>query len=295
MKRWLLTALWAGLAACSSPPAPVAGFVLQTPRPFGYLNGEQIRHRIEFVTRNGVRLQRAGLPQRGAINRWLNLNQLTVTEDRRGDGFHYQIDLTYQVFYAPLEVKMLTIPGFNLPLAQGANTAVQAVPPWRFTLSPLRELSIRKDESGEYLRPDAAPQVAVSGRLLPSIAACGLLFLLSAAYLGFNYGLLPGLPPRRVFKAALRDIARLSPAQWGEALTVFHHALNALNAAPLFGAQLSGFYRRHPDYLAVATELTWFFACSDRHFFAGGADADTDWSRLQRLCAQCRDLERGER
>jgi len=291
MKRVVLITLLVGLVACSVRPAPVADFALLTPRPFGYLNGDEIRHRIEFSTHHGVRLQPAGLPKTGALNRWLNLNGLHVSEDKQGDGFRYRIELTYQVFYAPLEVKMLTIPGFELALAQGVNTATQAVPAWPFTLSPLRELAIRKDGQGEYLRPDIEPQVSVDGSVWPKMAVSGLLLALGAAYLGFSHGLWSGWPQRRVFQAVARELARLPPARWGEALTLFHRALDRINVAPLFAAQLPDFYRRHPGYQDVAAELAWFFDCSERHFFAA---ADTvDLARLQRLCARCRDIERG--
>jgi len=219
---------------------------------------------------------------------------LQISEDKQGDGFHYRIELIYQVFYAPLEVKMLTIPGFELPLAQGVNTATQAVPAWPFTLSPMRELAIRKDGQGEYRRPDIEPRVTVDGTIWPGMLVSGLLLALSATYLGFSHGLLPGWPRRRVFKAAAREMARLPSARWGEALTVFHRALNRINAAPLFRRQLPDFCCRHPGYQAVAAELAWFFDCSDRHFFAA-ADTDVtgDLARLQRLCARCRDIERG--
>jgi len=294
MRRVLLMALLVALVSCAEKKAPVADFALLTPRPFGYLNGDEIRHRIEFSTHNGIRLQRAGLPKPGALNRWLNLNGLQVKEDKHGDGYRYRIDLRYQIFYAPLEVKMLTIPGFELPLAQGANTATQPVPAWPFTLSPLRELAVRKDDQGEYLRPDVAPQVTLDEGLWPGMAVSGFLLALSAAYLGFCHGYLPGWPRRGAFKVAARKLARLPPSDWDEALTVFHRALNQVNAAPLFKSQLPDFCRRHPCYKTEETELAWFFACSERHFFAAG-DSGTaaDLARLQRLCARCRDVERG--
>ncbi len=293
--RMVLMVLLAALSACSEKPASVADFALLTPRPFGYFNGDEIRHRIEFSTHNGVRLQRAGLPKPGARNRWLHLNTVQVSEDRQGDGFRYRIELAYQVFYAPLEVKMLTVPGFDLPLVQGVNTATQAVPAWPFTLSPLRELAIRKDGHGEYRRPDIQPNATVNAYTRLGLAISGLLSVLSAAYLGLSYGLLPGGVRRRVFSDAARAMAGLSPARWGDALTVFHCALNRINGAPLFAAQRVDFCRRHPKFQVVATELAWFFDCSERHFFAAASPVDTaaDWARLQRLCVRCRDIERG--
>ncbi len=296
MKALVTILLSLCLLACSDAPlAPVGNFQFMAPRPFGYVNGDEIRHRIILETRNGVQLQRGALPKRGAIKRWLNLNRLAISEQKISGGFHYEIDLVYQAFYAPLEVKMLTIPGFNLTLAQGGNTATQAVPAWHFTLSPLRELSIRKDESGQYLRPDAVPPLLNNDGVLYGLAAAAVVTLYSAAYLAYLHGCLPGLPKRRIFKQAGKQLARCSERQSEEALSVLHQALNAVNGAPLFRHQLAGFYRRHPQYQCAGPQLEWFFQAST-HFFLGGGDSPADTvARCRAASALCLDIEQGGR
>ncbi|GAB6140724.1 hypothetical protein JCM14076_14530 [Methylosoma difficile] len=285
------------LIACSnSPNTAVSDFEFLTPRPFGYINGDEIRHKIIIETRNGVQLQRGGLPKRGAINRWLNINQVTVNEAKISGGFHYEIDLVYQAFYAPLEVKMLTIPSFDLPLAQGGNNASQTVPAWHFTLSPLRELSIRKDESGQYMRPDAAPPLLDNAGVVYGLWAAIAVTLSNAGGLAYVYGYLPGLPKRRVFKRAAKKLAGLSDAQTAEALTVFHQALNAVNGAPLFQHQLADFYQRHPAYQSVDAQLRWFFQTSNQFFFSDTAPTQPETlASLRKLCAACLARERGWR
>ncbi|MFZ2451036.1 MAG: nonribosomal peptide synthetase MxaA [Methylovulum miyakonense] len=285
------------LFACSNAPnTPVSDFEFLTPRPFGYLNGDEIRHKIILETRNGVQLQRGGLPKRGAVNRWLNVNKVAVNETKISGGFRYEIDLVYQAFYAPLEVKMLTIPSFDLPLAQGGNNASQTVPAWHFTLSPLRELSIRKDESGQYMRPDAAPPLLDATGAVYGLWAAFAITLGSAGGLAYYYGYLPGLPKRRVFKRAAKKLAGLSDAQTAEALTVFHQALNAVNGAPLFQHQLADFYQRHPTYQTVDAQLRWFFQTSNQYFFSdAAANQPGTLANLRKLCAACLDKERGWR
>jgi mxaA protein len=285
------------LIACSnSPNTPISDFEFLTPRPFGYINGDEIRHKIIIETRNGVQLQRGGLPKRGVINRWLNINQVTVNEAKISGGFRYEIDLVYQAFYAPLEVKMLTIPSFDLPLAQGGNNVSQTVPAWHFTLSPLRELSIRKDESGQYMRPDAAPSLLDNAGMVYGLWAAIAFTLGSAGGLATVYGYLPGLPKRRVFKRAAKKLAALSDAQTAEALTEFHQALNAVNGAPLFQHQLADFYQRHPAYQPVDAQLRWFFQTSNQFFFSDTAKNQPETlPNLRKLCTACLAKERGWR
>ncbi|MDD5275628.1 MAG: nonribosomal peptide synthetase MxaA [Methylovulum sp.] len=295
MSKWLIVSLSLFLLACSyTSNSPISDFEFLTPRPFGYLNGDKIRHKIIIETRNGVQLQRGGLPKRGAVNRWLNLNKVTVNEAKISGGFRYEIDLVYQAFYAPLEVKMLTIPSFDLPLAQGGNNASQTVPAWHFTLSPLRELSIRKDESGQYMRPDAAPPLLDDTGVVTCLWVAFAVTLSSAGGLAYVYGYLPGLPKRRVFKRAAKKLASLSDTQIVEALTEFHQALNAVNAAPLFNHQLADFYQRHPAYQAVDAQLRWFFQTSNQCFFSDKPpNPNGTLTTLRQLCAACLVLERG--
>ncbi|MGZ5051095.1 MAG: nonribosomal peptide synthetase MxaA [Methylobacter sp.] len=294
MKAVLTTFLLAlSLLGCTDRQA-VSDFELLAPRPFGYVIGDEIQHRLLLETRNGVKLQAGSLPSQGALNRWLNLNRITVKESRAGSGFRYTIDLSYQVFYAPNEVKMLTIPGFNLTLGQGDKTAEQAVPAWNFTLSPLRELAVRKDDSGEYKRPDAMPPMLSTGGPVLALLIAGLGALSSAAGLAFLYGYLPGMPRRSIFKRASVKLARLSGQELELGLTIFHDALNALNRQPLFKHKLAGFFRQHPQYRSVGEQLEWFFNCSNSYFFVGAAESGPETlDRLKKLCADCREIERG--
>jgi len=279
------------LSGCSgSMPDPVSYFKVETPRPFGYVLGDEIPQRIILETREDMVLQPGSLPVKGALNRWLNLNEARVTKT----GRHYEIDLRYQVFYAPLEVKMLTVPGFNVLFTQGGETLSQAVPPWSFTVSPLRELAVRKGEQGEYMRPDATPSLLPNNRNLYGLGLSLLAALSIGLYLGYLYGCFPKLARRNVFKRALRELKKLTRADMEQALRIVHQALNRLNKQPLFHNQLPRFYRRHPEYRRLDPELAWFFNYSNRYFFSGGLTViDYDLERLKNLCERCRQIERG--
>jgi mxaA protein len=281
------------LLGCSgSIDEPVSYFNVETPRPFGYVNGDEIPQRIVIETRSGITLQTGSLPAKGQINRWLNLNQVTVKQS----GQRYQIDLLYQVFYAPLEVKSLTLPGFTVQLNQGEKTVGKNVPAWTFTLSPLRELIARQGEQGEYMRPDSPPPLLTDTQALYNLAASLSATVLIAACLAYLYGCFPNMLRRTLFKRALRKLAGLSETDMEQALTVVHQALNSLNGQPLFANRLSDFYRRNPQYLQINAQLLWFFTYSNRYFFSDGMiTVAQDFQQLKELCEQCRKIERGSR
>ncbi|WP_231883699.1 MULTISPECIES: nonribosomal peptide synthetase MxaA [Methylomonas] len=282
------------LAACSAAPIrPVSAWRVETPRPFGYQIGDTIPMRITVQTRSGVVLHADSLPKPGPMNRWLHLRQAEV--EPLGDD-EYRVNLEYQVFYAPLEVKALTIPGFPLRFSQHGQSLEERVPDWQFTVAPLRELIARQDEAGEYLRPDQPPARIADADVLRNLLVAGLAALALGLRLAWQYGYLPGLPRRSLFKRAGRQLRGLRAVQMAEALTVMHGALNRLHGGPLFGHRLEDFFGAHPHYRPLQAELSWFFDYSNRFFFADQTAATDDAiERLRRLCGQCRDVERGAR
>lgn len=269
---------------------PITYFNVETPRPFGYVNGDEIPARIIIETRSGITLKTDSLPAKGQINRWLNLNEVTVKQS----GQRYEIDLRYQVFYAPLEVKSLTLPSFTVQLSQGEKNINQNVPAWSFTLSPLRELVVRQTEQGEYIRPDSPPILLANTLAMYGLTASLTLASLITVYLSFLYGLFPAQLRRTLFKRALRQLAGLSKADMEQALTIVHNALNSLNGQSLFHNGLGQFYLRNPQYRQINSQLDWFFNYSNRYFFSAGMiSVAHDLQQIKDLCEQCRKIERG--
>ncbi|PKM36688.1 MAG: nonribosomal peptide synthetase MxaA [Gammaproteobacteria bacterium HGW-Gammaproteobacteria-10] len=285
------------ISGCSgSLQQSVSRFEFLTPKPFGYVIGDEIAHRIVIDTRAGIELNNNTLPKPGELSRWLTVNQVEHWQSKTGQGMRHVIDIRYQVFYAPLEVKMLAIPGFSVQFKQGAQTIDQDVPDWHFTISPLREMAVRKDESGEYMRPDMPPGGLPNDDTVRRLFASLFVVELSAFYLTYLYGYLPGLPRRGIFKRAQRQLAHLPERDIASALSVVHHALNTLNRKPLFQHKLNEFYRNQPDYRKLAGELKDFFELSNRFFFAGYGDIGRDdFDKIERLCRLCREVERGGR
>lgn len=274
----------------------VRNFTFTAPRPFGYVLGDEITLRIEFDTDDTVTVQTASLPAKGQVNRWLNLNAVSVKQQERDGGIHHELTLRYQVFYAALEVKLLTIQGFNLSLQQNGKTLSQAIPAWAFTISPLRELAVRKTEQGEYKRPDAPPDFLDNTKPLLALSASLLLSFGLGVYLAGLYGLLPKSFKRRVFKSARKQLKSLSKDNMAQALSAVHQAFNQLYAQPLFHNRLADFYAAYPEYQQLNPELDWFFNYSNRFFFSQDMiPVEIDLEKLHSLCQAALDIERGKR
>jgi mxaA protein len=284
------------LSACGSLLSPaIRYFELQTPRPFGYVIGDEISHRIIIETRKDMRLISDSIPKEGAINRWLNLKHVTV--DSNNESGLMTIDLLYQVFYAPNEVKMLTVPSFILRFNQAGKTVDQLTPEWHFTLSPLKELADRKDSNGlNYIRPDALPPpIPTNNHWLVVYISLGLSFLIGI-YLTYLYSFFPIWNKRRIFKQALRKLTFNSQQNIEADLVVIHHAFNILNKQPLFKHHLYLFYQNHPEYKIASRDIGWFFDFSNQVLFAGKRNfVNEDRLKLRELCQVCSEIELGSR
>lgn len=290
------------LNSCSSSlNEAVTHFQVQTPRPFGYVIGDEIKQRIIVEVRKGLALQTSSIPGKGEINRWLNLNKTKIDKSNTPEGIRYQIELTYQLFYAPLEVKMLELPGFTLQFSQFGDSIEKTVPRWYFTSAPLRELAIRKEDGKEYMRADTpAPLLDNTpsfNRLILSLFIACLL----AAYLGWLYGVFTFLPKYQIFKRPAQKLAKSAKNDLASMLNIMHKALNNLNGKPLFKHQLNDFYQRFPNYQQLHGELIWFFDYSNQHYFSatlvstlprGNADEN---DKIKMLCQHCLQIERGKR
>lgn len=285
------------LSSCSgSINEAVTSFQVQTPRPYGYVIGDEIKQRIIVEVRKGLALQNSSLPSKGEINRWLNLNNIKIDKTKTGKGTRYQIDLTYQLLYAPLAVKMLELSSFTLQFSQFGNTIEKKVPRWYFTIAPLRELAIRKDEGKEYMRSDTpAPLLDNSSPYYRLMVGLFSAFIL-ATYLAWIYGWLTFLPKYQIFNRPLRQLAKLSNDDLSGMLNIMHKALNQLNGKPLFEHRLADFYQRYPNYQQMNDELIWFFNFSNQYFFSSDNKVNKNESdKIRTLCQYCLQIERGKR
>lgn len=286
--RWFFLFLLMGVGAAHGALAqegPVRKFQVLTPKPFGYFIGDTIRHEIHAEIAKPYRLDKSSIPAKGRLGYWLELSDVAVDETDRDSVWDYRITLTYQTFYAPLEVKALDIPGFLIIFRAGAERYEKKVQPWTFTASPLRELRLRGVSEGEqgggtvYIRPDEPPRFISGAALRLRLIGLGGATLTVLFFVLYEYGIWPfGRRTARPFVHARRKIRALlregdDAAVYGQAVRSLHEAFNATNGTPVFPEALDVFLARHKAYAPLRSEIESFFAASRQFFFGSNAEA----------------------
>lgn len=321
MRRAYIAILAFLLGAVGSParsgetPEAVRDFQVLTPRPFGYAIGDLIRQKLIVDVDRSAVLDRNSIPN-DRINRWLEVREAKVTEEERGDLRRYVIELAYQTFYAPLEVKNLAIPAFNLVFNQNGDAFQLEVPNWVFTTAPIRELSVLREEGLEPMRPDLSPVLADGNGPRLRLSFAMVVGGGACLYLAYLYGYLPWQQRGRHFRATYRSLRTLNRAaqtsDYAAAYTAVHRAFNGVYGQPLFSERLEAFFEENPAFRPLRAEIEAFFASSYEFFFSergketsregesgseGGPSGEGEgtafsMSRLLRLCRDCYDIER---
>jgi mxaA protein len=283
--------------ALSHAQALLANDIVE-PRTFGYVVGDKIRREVRLSVRSGYRLDEAGLPKAGRIDRWLEVAAPEVRAEPTPDGLDYRLVLTYQVLNAPRAPATLTIPQQDLRLVGRTQAVTTLVPALRVTVAPVTS-GIEADRlSGSSLQPDRAPAPlpvrAQQTRLAWTGTALAALLLLAA----WRHGL-GALDARRnlPFGKAVRELKKLRPGRAADPamLKIVHDAVNTSAGQAVFAHNLDDFLSLHPEFAGLRDDLERLFATSGRVFFGGGAEAalpaDTA-SALLKLCRLGSTIER---
>ncbi|SFG94073.1 nonribosomal peptide synthetase MxaA [Methylobacterium gossipiicola] len=302
----VLALLWAGAAQ-----AQVRSVEVRAPRAFGYFLGDLVRAQVDIVVDAGFSLQAASLPQPGPQAYWLDLRDLRVADlgpekTSEGEARRVRLFLTYQNFYAALDVRALEIPGFAVTFenvgVHGATTATAQVPAWSFTISPLREVvPPTRENPVDYMRPDGRVAAVDAGPLWWGAGGFASLALLALAGVARDRAWGPFRTRRgRPFGAALAQLRRLrrapdAEAAYGEALLALHRGLDATDGRRVLADDLPGFLARHPAYRPDAGALGNLLGASRLAFFGPGlaaARAALPWPALEALARRLAAIER---
>ncbi|MCF4129550.1 nonribosomal peptide synthetase MxaA [Methylobacterium sp. SyP6R] len=297
------------LSVCLPLPAEaqIGSVVVRSARPFGLFVGDRFGATVEIEAADGFSPQAASLPKPGPLTYWLDLTHVAVAPGPARDGNRlWRLSLTYQTFYAALDVRRLDVPAFTVTFASEApratTSAVAEVPSWPISVSPLREIQPPPvADPVEYLRPESPNprrDPALPLALAWAFAALSLAGLLALArdraWWPFRHR------PARAFAAAWRQIRRLmtrrdAEAAYREALLALHRGLDRTDGRRVMGEDLAGFLVRHPAYAALAQPLDRFFRASREVFFGRDPSvAQRDWP-LPDLVATARRLAAAER
>ncbi|MBL0094924.1 MAG: hypothetical protein IPP50_23070 [Piscinibacter sp.] len=296
-----LHALWAtclALAATLAQAAPEAVLRVEAsePRAYGYRVGDHLQRQVVVHVPEGWRLDEATLPRPGGRGQALELRHVT----RRGPAGsgRLELDLDYQVFLAPAQVRTVEIAPLRLRFAGASRIEEVLVEAWPVTISPLVPVQAPTRRGYGELQPDKPPPLIDTGaarRRLEwfAVAAALLLAWLAVVHLGPPWAAARNRP----FGVAWRRLRGLAsnPAEaaWREACVQLHEALNRSAGEVLFERGLDSFVARQPAFAAVRDELARFLQMSRAEFFGGAARQKDDGAWLRALCRRCRDAERG--
>jgi mxaA protein len=294
----------------SAPPyaraaQPQAVVTASEPREFGYFVGDVFRRDIDIVAPDPYRLDSASQPKPRRLNYWLELRDATVTETRLTGGRRYHLVLDYQTFYVPLSPTRLTVPEVQLRFSAGDDSVEAEVPPFSFTMSPLREVQPEQPEEGPagYLRPDAVPRIQSARAARTGFSAGLVAFLLGLVLLAYHRAWWPfRARPHRPFTRAESAIRRrlahgADPDTYRHGLLDLHRAFDQSAGRRLLAEDVPEFLAAHREFQSLREEISRFFASSRRAFFGSdpeGAAETMPFGAVAELGARLSEVERRE-
>jgi mxaA protein len=298
-ERLRLAAL--ALMACSSPvhaaPDTLRASTVE-PRAFGYHVGDTVERELIVHIPRGFVLDEASLPRPGARGKALELRHVSQHSTADAGGTRLTLQLRYQVFMAPAEVRTLEIAPFSLAFKGEGREQSLRVDAWPVTVSPLVPLEVSPREGLGELRPDLPPPRIDTRPAQHRLMAYGAVLLLCLAWLAQVYLALPWWSRRqRPFASAWRQLNDLPPDSPAPARRAafqrLHEALNLTAGEVVFEHGVDRFVAAQPRYAALRDELLAFFRQSRHEFFADAPPAANDGRWLVEFCRKCRDAERG--
>lgn len=295
----LLLAAMVGASPCSQ--AAVKELNRTTPRPFGYVIGDIIEHRISLVLDHGFELDPASIPEPGRASRLLALNEVELESEVRGGEPRHSIRLRYQIVNAPPSVTGAGTPHLSLRVLGPEGDLPVVIPAWGFTVGPIVTPEERSPGRLPNLRPALPPPHFPTDVHTARVVALGALALaLLVPIVRDRLAGRGGARAARHFDRAYRRLRRRangspSPRGPAEALIEVHAAFNATAGRAVFEHDLARFFVEHPRFEPLRASIEAFFTESGRVLYGrdrGAPDTHPDLGRLRDLCRACRDAER---
>ena len=302
LRRGLASALLVASAVAS----PLAGAAVEklemtTPRPFGYVIGDTIEHRVSLALDPGFELDPDSIPKPGRTGRWLALNESVLESDARNGTTRHSIRIRYQLVNAARSVIGAATPPLSLRILGPEGDFPVVIPSWGFTFGPVVPPEDRTAGRRPDLRPALHPPPFETDARAVRVAALGLLALVLVVLIVREH--LAGrstAPSGRHFDRAWRRLRRRSrgpsPADaFTQALVEVHAAFNATAGRAVFEHDLARFFVEHPRFEPVRTPIEAFFAESGKLLYGrndAAPDTGPNLDRLRDLCRACRDVER---
>ena len=279
-------------------PAPL---VLQAstrePRAYGYQVGDTLQRQVLIQVPAGLVLDAASLPLAGARGQAIELRALRLQSQAVPGGQRQVLQLDYQVFLAPKEVRTLEIAPITLRYTGPPRDQALRIDAWPVTVAPLLPLAVSPRQGLGDLQPDIAPPRVDASALQQRLAVwAGAALLLAGwlvwARLGWPWWQRRHLPFGQAW-ARLRQLPDVpDDAQARAACQRLHRALDDSAGQVLFEAGLAGWLARQPAFAPLQADLAQFLALSQQLFFAPGAATPLDGAWLRALSRRCCQAER---
>lgn len=295
------------LSPAAPLPAPAARYgpaplLLQAstrePRAYGYQVGDTLQRQVLIQVPDGLALDAASLPLAGARGQAIELRALRLQSQAVPGGQRQVLQLDYQVFLAPKDVRTLEIAPITLRYTGQPRDQSLRIDAWPVTVAPLLPLLVSPRQGLGDLQPDAAPPLIDSAALRQRLAlwagaATLLAVWLAWARLGWPWWQRRHLPFGQAW-AGLRHLPDApNDAQARAACQALHRALDYSAGQVLFEAGLAGWLARQPALAPLQVDLVRFLQLSQELFFAPGTAAPLDGAWLRALSRRCCQAERG--
>jgi mxaA protein len=290
----VITALLGFALPCAAAPQTLSASS-DEPRAFGYSVGDMVSRRITLHVPDGLALDPDSLPRAGSRGRALELQRVVLHKSLAGAPEALELD--YQVFLAPREVRVLEMPPIELRFDGSPRPQTLRIDAWPVTVAPLAPLDPSPREGLGEMRPDREPPGLDTSAVRMRLAVEAGAMLLLLGYLANVYLVLPWSAQRRrpfarAWKALSALPARPDATRRRAAFERVHAALNETAGEVLFEPGVDRFVALRPRFAPLRDDLARFFVQSRSEFFAGRDDTvDALW--LVAFCRRCRDLERG--
>lgn len=298
--------LAAGLAALLGGAAAAEPLQLQAhhqePRAYGYQVGEVLQRVVLIDVPDGLALDEASLPRPGGRGQAIELRRVQWRSEPQRGGQRQTLQLHYQVFLAPREVRTLEIAPitlrYNGAMAGGAARQHSLrIDAWPVTVAPLLPLAVSPRRGLGDLQPDVPPPAIDTAAIRQRLQAWAVVALLLGGWLAAVRWAWPAWQRRhRPFGRAWVQLRELPDgpdgARWHEACRTLHRALDETVGAVLFEAGLADWIARRPAWAPLQADLALFLQRSRETFFAVGAEPVHDGAWLRALARRCCEVER---
>ena len=303
---YLRRSIAGALLVASAGVSPLAGAAVEkldmtTPRPFGYVIGDTIEHRVSLVLDPGFELDPDSIPQPGRASRWLALNESVLEGEERNGTTRHSIRLRYQIVNAARSVIGAGTPPLSLRIVGPEGDLPVVIPAWGFTFGPIVTPEDRTAGRAPNLRPSLPPPPFETDVRAVRVAALGLLslgliVLIVREHLAGRFAAPSGRHFDRAWRRLRHRPKESNPATaFMQALVEVHAAFNATAGRAVFQHDLARFFVEHPRFEPLRAPIEAFFTESERLLYGcseAAPDPGPSLESLRDLCRACRDVER---